>query len=138
MVDIRLRRFSHPARVRDAIFARIRSERNKKVTEYQTEGELQARKIESKAEEEASDILTKARAQEEKLKGQADAQAMRIRNEAHRQDPEFYAFLKKMEKLQSILTDNKTLLLLSTNRPLFDLLFSPPGPGMIKAKDDRK
>lgn len=138
LVDIRLRRFSHPARVRDAIFARIRSERNKKVTEYQTEGELQARKIESKAEEEASDILTKARAQEEKLKGQADAQAMRIRNEAHRQDPEFYAFLKKMEKLQSILTDNKTLLLLSTNRPLFDLLFSPPGPGMIKAKDDRK
>ncbi len=53
---------------------------------------------------------------------------MLIRNQAHTQDPEFYVFLKQMEKLQSILGDNKTVLLLSTHRPLFDLLFQPPNP----------
>jgi modulator of FtsH protease HflC len=129
LVDIRLRRFNHPALVRGAIFDRIRSERQKKVAYYQSEGDKQARKIESMAEEKRRDLLAKSRFEEDKLKGEADTEAVRIRNQAHSQDPEFYAFLKTLEKLQSILGDNKTVLLLSTHREMFDLLFQPPRPG---------
>jgi membrane protease subunit HflC len=129
LVDIRLRRFSHPSDVRESIFRRIRSERMKKVTEYQSEGERLAKNIESAAEEKVRDLLARARFEEEKLKGDADTEAMVIRNRAHQQDPKFYEFLKTMEKLQSILGDNKTVLLLSTHRPLFDLMFQPPNPG---------
>lgn len=132
LIDVRLRRFSHPAQVRESIFDRIRSERAKKAAEYRSEGNLQARNIETEAEEESRKLLAKARFDEVKIKGDADAEAMRIRNEAHRQDPEFYAFLKKMDKLQSILGDNKTVLLLSTNRPLFEALFQPPRPEVKK------
>jgi membrane protease subunit HflC len=138
LVDIRLRRFSHPAQVRDSIFERIRSERNKKVTEYDSEGKRLASDIITKAEENARTMLARAHAEEVQRKGDAEAEAMRIRNEAHRQDPEFYAFLKKMEKLQSILGDNKTVLLLSTNRPLFESLFQPPRPEADKPAADRK
>lgn len=134
LVDVRLRRFGYPSSVRMSIFARIRSEREKKAAESRSEGELQARNIETKAEEAARALLAKARFEEERLKGQADAEAMVIRNKAHQQDPEFYGFLKKMEKLQSILGDNKTVLLLSTNRPLFELLFAPPRPEMKSEK----
>jgi membrane protease subunit HflC len=129
LVDIRLRRFNHPPQVRDEIFKRIRSERQKKVREYQSEGEKQASNITSAAIEKEREILAKARYEEEKIKGEADTEAVRIRNQAHSQDPEFYAFLKKLEKLQNILGDNKTVLLLSSHRPLFDLLFQPPRPG---------
>jgi membrane protease subunit HflC len=128
LVDIRLRRFNHPVDVRSSIFDRIRSERNKKAAEYRAEGERLARNIESEAEEKVRALLAKARAEEEKLKGQADTEAAMIRNQAHSKDPEFYAFLKKLDKLQSILGDNKTVLLLSSHRPIFDLLFQPPGP----------
>jgi modulator of FtsH protease HflC len=138
LVDVRLRRFSHPSEVRDSIFRRIRSERMKKVTEYQSEGERQAKNIESATEQQVRELLAKARFEEEKLKGQADTEAMVIRNQAHQQDPSFYAFLKQMEKLQSILGDNKTVLLLSTHRPLFDLLFQPPQPGMNAPPTDKK
>jgi membrane protease subunit HflC len=128
LVDIRLRRFNHPAQVRDAIFERIRSERNKKVADYQSQGEKQAKDIETRAEEKKRALLAQARYEEEKLKGEADTEAMKIRNQAHSQDPEFYAFLKKLEKLQNILGDNKTVLLLSSHRQLFDLLYEPPRP----------
>lgn len=128
LVDIRLRRFYYQGKGRDAIFERIRSERNKKVTEYLAEGDLKANNIKSAAEEKYRTILAEARYEEERLKGLADTEAMQIRNQAHSQDPEFYAFLKQMEKLQSILGDNKTVLLLSTQRPFFDLLFQPPQP----------
>jgi membrane protease subunit HflC len=141
LVDIRLRRFSHPAQVRDSIFERIRSERNKKVTEYDSEGKRLASDILTKADEASRNMLAKARSEEVQRKGEADAEAMRIRSEAHRQDPEFYAFLKKMEKLQAILGDNKTVLLLSTNRPLFESLFQPPRPDAGKQsppQDEKK
>jgi len=128
LVDVRLRRTSHPAEVRDAIFARIRSERAKKVADYQGQGALLASKIKSEAELEARNILTDAKAAEQLVKGKADAEADRIRNMAHSQDPDFYAFLKKLEEYQRILGDNKSVLLLSSHRDLFDLLFKPPKP----------
>jgi len=131
LVDVRLRRFNHPDQVRDSIFDRIRSERNKIAAEYRSEGNKQAAQIASDAEKTKRELLARARSEEERLKGEADTQAAWIRNKAHSQDPEFYAFLKKMEKLQSILGDNKTVLLLSSNRPLFDLLFQPPQPGRV-------
>lgn len=128
IVDIRIRRTSHPPQVRDAIFARIRSERAKKVADYQGQGALLASKIKSEAELEARNVLSDARAAEQLIKGQADAEADRIRNLAHSLDVEFYAFLKKLEEYQRILGDNKSVLLLSTHRDLFDLLFKPPRP----------
>jgi membrane protease subunit HflC len=136
IVDIRLRRFNYPAQVRDAIFDRIRSERNKKVADYQSKGTQLAENIKSQAEYETRTLLADARAAEQRLKGQADAEADRIRNQAQSKDVAFYTFLKKLEEYQRILGDNKTVLLLSSHRDLFDLLFKPPNPenGAMPAK----
>jgi membrane protease subunit HflC len=128
VVDIRLRRFNYPPEVREEIFRRIRSERQKKVADYQSEGDQLARKIGSEAELQARTILADARASEQKLKGRADAESLRILNEAQSQDVAFYTFLKKLAEYQRILGDNKTVLLLSSHRDLFDVLFKPPNP----------
>jgi membrane protease subunit HflC len=129
LVDIRLRRSNHPPAVREAIFDRIRSERNKKVAEYQSEGAKQAEDIKSAAERKVRETLADARAEEQRVKGEADAAADRILNQAYAKDAKFYDFLKKLESYKRILGDNKTVLLLSAHRELFDLLFQPPKPG---------
>jgi membrane protease subunit HflC len=128
VVDLRLRRTNHPAAVREAIFERIRSERAKKAQEYRSEGERLASDIRSASDREVSEMEAEARARADELRGEADAEADRIRNEAHQRDPQFYAFLKKLEEYQRILGDNKSMLLLSTHRELFDTLFNPPTP----------
>ncbi len=133
LVDVRLRRLSYPPQVREAIFDRIRSERNKKVADYQSEGAKLAEDIRTQAEFQARGLLAEAHANERRIKGDADAQADRIRNEAHAKDPTFYAFLKKLEEYQKILGDNKTLLLLSSQRELFDLLLKPPSASPAKS-----
>ncbi len=128
VVDIRLRRSNHPAAVREAIFQRIRSERNKKAADYESEGERLASDIKSTGARRVAQLRTEAEARSIELKGQADAEADRIRGEAQRKDPQFYTFLKKLEEYQRILGDNKSTLLLSTHRELFDVLFNPPAP----------
>lgn len=128
LVDIRLRRLNYPEAVRQAIFARIRSEREKKVAEYESAGRKEAQNIISAADRKAQEIRAEASATEKRRKGEADAEADRIRNQAHSKDVDFYAFLKKLEEYQRILGDNKTVLLLSSHRELFDLLYKPPSP----------
>ena len=75
---------------------------------------------------------TEAEALRSVLRDRLDAEALRIRNQAQSQDPEFYAFLKQMEQMHSILGDAKTMLLLSTHRPMFERLFQPPRPELKK------
>jgi membrane protease subunit HflC len=126
VVDIRLRRSNHPVAVREAIFERIRSERAKKVADYQSEGEKLAADIRSRSEREVAELKAEAEAKAIELRGSADAEADRLRNEAQRLDPKFYTFLRKLEDYQRIMGDGKTTLLLSTHREIFDLLYDPP------------
>ncbi len=132
VVDIRLRRSNHPPAVRDAIFERIRSERKKKAADYESEGERLAADIRSDGDRRVAALKAEAEAKSIRLRGQADAEADRIRNEAQAKDPQFYTFLKKLEEYQRILGDNKTTLLLSTHREMFDVLFHPPSPDKEK------
>ncbi|MBI1830771.1 MAG: hypothetical protein HYR84_04890 [Planctomycetes bacterium] len=132
LVDIRLRRFNHPASVRDSIFARIKSERSTAATQYESDGKLQAANIENKAEEDKRLELARARRDEAKIKADADIEAMKILNRAYSQDPEFFKFVKQMEQLQAIVGGERTMLLLSTHRSMFESLFKEPRPSEKK------
>jgi len=136
VVDIRLRRANHPPAVRQAIFDRIISERDKKAAQYQSEGERKAADIRSAGEKNVAQLRASSEAESIRMKGQAEAQSDRLRSQAQSRDPQFYTFLKKLEEYQRILGDNKTVLLLGTHRELFDLLFSPP-QGSIKAPETK-
>jgi membrane protease subunit HflC len=126
IVDLRVRRFSYPEAVRASIAERIRSERARKVADYDSEGRQKAAEILSAADRDARTIEAEARAQKQRIEGQADVEADRIRNEAQVRDPEFYAFLQKLKAYQTMLSESRDLLLLSTRHPLFDLLLGPP------------
>lgn len=129
IVDFRIRRTNYPAAVRQAIFDRIVSEREKQVAKYQSEGEQRASNIRSESDLKVAKLKADAEGEALRERGRADADADRIRNEVQSLDPNFYSFLRKLEDYQRILGDNKTTLLLSTHRELFDALFNPPMPG---------
>ena len=133
IVDLRVRRFSYPEAVRASIAERIRSERARKVADYESEGRKMAADIASAAEKDARNIEAQARAKKQVIEGQADVDADRIRNEAHAKDPEFYTFLQKLKAYQTMLSETRDVLLLSSQHPLFDLLLSPP----TKAKEKK-
>ena len=130
IVTLRVRRLSYPEAVRSSIYERIRSERGRKVAEYENQGRKESAEILSQADKERRAIEADAKAKKQLLEGQADVTADRLRNEAHAKDPEFYAFLQKLKALQASLMDTKDTLLLSLNHDLFRMLREPPkAPG---------
>jgi modulator of FtsH protease HflC len=126
IVDIRLRRFNHPAEVRPAIYARIEAERNRQAASYRTEGKQKAKEIVSVAQARATELRGKAKADAEYQEQLAMTTAARIRSQAHQLDYRFFVFKEQMKQMSSFLGDNKTVLLLSTHHPIFAFLFRPP------------
>ena len=126
LLDVRIRRFSYPEAVRGSIAERIRSERAKKVADYESEGRQQAAKITTDAYAAARKIEDDAAAQKTRIEGEAKAEAARIRGAAYAQDREFGLFLEKLQAFQAMVSETRDVLLISTKHPLFDLLRGPP------------
>ena len=59
IVDVRLRRTNHPPAVRQAIFDRIMSEREKKSADYRSQGEQQAADIKSDSDRKVAELRTR-------------------------------------------------------------------------------
>jgi len=128
LVEVRLRRFTFPDAVRAGIAERIRSERQRKVADYQSEGNREYTRIVSEARRDAAKTVAEARANRQRIEGEADAEADAIRNDAHSKDREFYAFLQKLAAYKLMLSETRDLLLLSSKNELFDMLLNPPKP----------
>jgi membrane protease subunit HflC len=128
LIDVRVRRFSYPEAVRSSIAERIRSERAKKVADYESEARQKAAEITAEADRIARTKEADARAQKTVIEGQANADAARIRSTAYAQDREFYLFLENLRAFQTIVSETRDILLLSTKHPLMKPLAGPPAP----------
>lgn len=121
VVDVRLKRFSYPEAVKPAVYAEIRSERERIAVQYRAEGASQKAKIESLANLHRDQLLAQARRDATTIRGEGEAKAIEIFNAAHSKDPQFYELLKTLEAYRTIL-DDQTTVVLSADSPLLKLL----------------
>lgn len=121
LIDVRIKRADLPAEIEQAVFARMRSERERIAAQLRAEGEEQARQITSNADKDSEIILADARRDAEKLKGEGDAQALETYANAYNQDPEFYRFWRTLESYKAALADD-TSIVLSTDSDYLEFL----------------
>jgi membrane protease subunit HflC len=126
LVDVQLKRVNFPDQNKDAVFARMRAERERIARQYRAEGEETAIKLRAGADRQRDELLAAAYRDAEKLKGDGDAQAARIYGEAYGKNPDFYKFLRTLESYKKILND-KTSIILSSDSELLKLLTQGKG-----------
>ncbi len=129
VVDVRLRRSNHPGKVREAIFERIKSEREKRVMFYRSAGETEAELIRIDTEAQVKEMQTRAEEKAQEVRNAAEDKASRYRAAAQRLDPAFYSFWQEMESYKTIFGDSMTTLILSTQREMFHTWNAPPRDG---------
>jgi membrane protease subunit HflC len=134
VLDVRLRRYTHPLEVRPAVFDLIRSERRQVAATLRAEGEARYQSLTSQADRERDATLAKADAEAERIRGRGEAEAIRLLNAAHARDPKFAEFLKTLEAYRAIL-DDKATVVLSAGSPLLRLFAQGPPEELLK---DRK
>jgi membrane protease subunit HflC len=111
IVDVRLKRVDLPPAVQDSVYKRMVAERQRESARYRAEGEERGARIRAEAERERAVILADAREQAQRTRGEGDAQAIAIYAGALQQDPEFYAFTRRLEAYRKLLGEGDLLLL---------------------------
>ncbi len=121
LIDIQIKRINYVDEVREKVFTRMISERERISEKYKSEGEGEAANIMGQKQKELERIQSEAYKQAEQLKGSGDAQAIQIYADAHGKDPEFYAFLQTLETYRKS-TNASTKLILTTDSELYKYL----------------
>ncbi len=123
LIDVQIKRINYVEEVRQKVFDRMISERQRISEKYKSEGAGEAANIMGQKQKELERIQSEAYKEAEQLKGDADAQAIQIYAEAHGKDPEFFAFLQTLETYRKTSTAS-TKLILTTDSELYKYLKS--------------
>ena len=126
VLDVRIKGLDLPKEVQASVFARMRAERERIAKRYRAEGEERAQEIRAGADREREVILATAYETSQKLNGEGDANATTIYAQAFGQDPEFYAFTRRLQAYEKILNTGTTLVL-SPDSELLRYLQNPRG-----------
>jgi len=129
LLDLRLKRINYVKAVREKIFERMISERQRIAEKFRSEGQGEASKIMGDKERDLKQIQSEAYKTAQEIMGKGDAEAVTIYAQAYNQSQEareFYRFLKTMETYQSTLAE-KDWLILSTEGDFFKYLQKQSG-----------
>jgi membrane protease subunit HflC len=111
VVDVRTKRADLPEEVEQSVFDRMRAERQRESSLFRAEGEEQANIIRAQADRAGTVIRAEGEQEAQQLRGEGEAAAISIYAEALSQDPEFYAFSRRLEAYAGILNQGDTVII---------------------------
>lgn len=115
IVDVRVRRADYPEQTSQAIYNRMRSEREREAKEARAEGFELAQQIRADADRQRVVIIANAEREAQIVRGQGDADAINIYAQAFGRDPQFFTFYRSMEAYRESLGQDGTTMVLSPN-----------------------
>jgi modulator of FtsH protease HflC len=129
VIDVRIRRADLPEENSQAIFARMKSEREQQAAQYRGEGAEAAQNVRANAERERTVILADAQRDAQRVRGDGDAQSIKIYAGAFGQDKEFFGFYRSMQAYRDALNGRTTSFILSPDSGFFRYFETPSGAG---------
>ncbi|SDF90716.1 protease FtsH subunit HflC [Limimonas halophila] len=127
VVDVRIGRTDLPEQVQEAVYSRMRSERQQEAAQIRARGQERAREIRANAERQATVIKAEAQRESEILRGEAEATRTRTLSKAYGQAPEFFNFYRSLQAYEKSINQDgsdNSYLVLSTERNAFFRLFN--------------
>jgi membrane protease subunit HflC len=127
VVDVRIRRADLPEQNSQAVYERMKTERQREAAEFRAQGAQKAQEIRSSADREATVIVAEANSKSEQTRGEGDAERNRLFAEAYGKDPDFFAFYRSMSAYENGLKSNDTRYLLKPDSDFFKYFSNPGG-----------
>ena len=127
LVDVRIGRADFPDQISQAVYGRMKSERDREAAEFRAQGFEQSQRIRAGADREATVILAEAKREAEIQRGSGEATRTRVLNDAFGQDQDFFNFYRSMQAYEATFTSESTFMVLSPDSDFFDF-FSTVAP----------
>ncbi len=108
LIDVRIKRINYDSDVRQEVYNRMRSERERASSLFRSQGEGKRLEIEGLKTRELQKLESEGFRQAQVIKGDADAEAIKIYADAFSRDPEFYSFVISLESYKQALKSKTT------------------------------
>ena len=130
VVDVRVKRADLPEANSQAIYARMKTEREREAREFRAQGAEISQRIRSRADREKTVLIAEAQKRAQITRGEGDGKAIKIFADAFGKDPDFFNFYRTMEAYRESLSGEDTTLVLSPDSEFFSFFRSLSGkPG---------
>ena len=129
VIDVRVKRADLPEENSQAIFDRMKSERQREAAGYRAEGARQAQQIRADADRQRIEIIANSQKQSQILRGQGDGDAIKITADAYGKDAAFFTFYRSLQAYREGLSGQGTTLVLSPDSSFFKILENGPQLG---------
>jgi len=129
IAEVRFHRADLPLETSQAIYDRMKSERQREAKELRAQGYEWAQQIQAKADRERTVILSEAQRQAKITHGEADAEANRILSDVFSKDPQFYKLYRSLQTYRGALADSAPTLMLTPDSEFLRALKSGPAAG---------
>jgi membrane protease subunit HflC len=126
VAEVRLHRADLPPETSQAIYDRMKSERQREAKELRAQGFEWAQQIQAKAERERTVTLSEAQRQSKITRGEADGAANSILTKAFAEDPAFYRLYRSLQTYRQSLADTGATLVLSPDAAFLHSLKAGP------------
>ncbi|HEY66141.1 MAG TPA: protease modulator HflC [Caldilineae bacterium] len=133
LLDVRIQRADLPEVVQQSVFNRMRAERQRESSLFRAEGEEQAAIIRARADRNETVILAEGYREAQRLRGEGEAMAISIYAQALEQDPEFYAFWRRLQAYKTTLKAGDTLVIPADSDFFRYLINTRPGTASDEA-----
>jgi modulator of FtsH protease HflC len=140
IVDVRIRRADLPEANSQAIYKRMRTEREREAAELRAQGSEQSQRIKSTADKDVTVLVANATRESEQIRGDGDEERNRIYAEAFSKDKDFFSFYRSMQAYEEALKGTHTRIVLSPTSEFFRYFNAPSGdvPGSSKESQPAK
>lgn len=125
VVDVRIKQINLPTEVSDAIFNRMRAEREAVARSQRSQGQEEAEKLRAQADYQVTRTLAEAQREALITRGDGDAEAAKLFANAFSHDPDFYAFIRSLRAYENSFNENQDVMVLSPDSDFFRYMKAP-------------
>ena len=125
VVDVRLSRVELPRETMEAVFNRMKTDREREAADLRAQGAQFATSIRGRADRDVQIIVGEANRKAEEMRGQGDAEKTRVLAEAYSRDAEFSSFFRSMQAYEQSFKAGDTRMVLTPDSPFFRYFNQP-------------
>ncbi|NVZ67668.1 protease modulator HflC [Pseudomonas costantinii] len=132
VTEVRLHRADLPFEASQAIYDRMKSERQREAKELRAQGFEWAQQIQAKADRDRTVLLSEVQRQAAITHGEADADANQILSAAFSKDPAFYKLYRSLQTYRQALAESQPMLVLTPDADFLKQFQT--GPAAVSGK----
>ncbi|MDR0807339.1 MAG: protease modulator HflC [Enterobacteriaceae bacterium] len=125
VIDVRIKQINLPTEVSDAIYQRMRAEREAVARRHRSQGQEEAEKIRALADYGVTKTIAEAEREARMTRGAGDATAAKLFADAFSQNPDFYAFIRSLRAYETSFSDGNDVMVLRPDSEFFRYMKSP-------------